>query len=112
MKNKKITAIILSIVLVLGTFGICAYAENENPFYLVLGDSIAYGSGITNSREACYGKIVADTNGNSKPPAKPGAYYLQLRINLCPDRYALSLYCFFAVKESAVNITVIRISDI
>ena len=60
---KKITAIILSIVLVLGTFGICAYAENENSFYLVLGDSIAYGSGITNSREACYGKIVADTNG-------------------------------------------------
>ena len=28
----------------------------------MLGDSIAYGSGITNSREACYGKIVADTN--------------------------------------------------
>lgn len=60
---KKITAIILSFVLVFGAFCICCYAENEKPFYLVLGDSIAYGSGITNSREACYGKIVADTNG-------------------------------------------------
>ena len=44
-------------------FTVCVYAETEKPFYLVLGDSIAYGSGIANSREACYGKIVADTNG-------------------------------------------------
>ncbi len=60
---KKITAIILSIVMLFGTFVICGYAENEKTFYLVLGDSIAYGSGISNSRAACYGKIVADTNG-------------------------------------------------
>lgn len=38
-------------------------APVENTFYLVLGDSIAYGSGLTNPKEACYGKIVADTNG-------------------------------------------------
>ncbi len=38
-------------------------APVENKFYLVLGDSIAYGSGLTNPEEACYGKIVADTNG-------------------------------------------------
>ncbi len=62
-KMKKITAIILSFVMLFGMLGICGYAENEKPFYLVLGDSIAYGSGISNSREACYGKIVADTNG-------------------------------------------------
>lgn len=60
---KKLTAIILSIIMVFGMFGICGYAQTEKPFYLVLGDSIAYGSGISNSREACYGKIVADTNG-------------------------------------------------
>lgn len=59
---KKLAAIILSIVMIFGMFGICGYAENEKPFYLVLGDSIAYGSGISNSKEACYGKIVADTN--------------------------------------------------
>lgn len=38
-------------------------APVENTFYLVLGDSIAYGSGLTNPEAACYGKIVADTNG-------------------------------------------------
>ena len=60
---KKITSILLSIIMIFCLFGICGYAESEKPFYLVLGDSIAYGSGISNSREACYGKIVADTNG-------------------------------------------------
>ena len=60
---KKLSTIILSIVMIFGILNICGYAENERPFYLVLGDSIAYGSGISNSREACYGKIVADTNG-------------------------------------------------
>lgn len=60
---KKIIAILLSSVMILGMFGICGYAEAEKPFYLVLGDSIAYGSGISNSRNACYGRIVADTNG-------------------------------------------------
>ena len=60
---KKLTAILLSLVMIFGIFAVNGYAENEKKFYLVLGDSIAYGSGITNSREACYGKIVADTNG-------------------------------------------------
>ena len=60
---KKVTAFILSIAIIFCMFTVCVYAETEKPFYLVLGDSIAYGSGIANSREACYGKIVADTNG-------------------------------------------------
>ncbi len=60
---KKLTALILSISLILCLFSVCGYAEAEKPFYLVLGDSIAYGSGISNSKDACYGKIVADTNG-------------------------------------------------
>lgn len=60
---KKLTAILLSLVMIFTLFSICGYAENEKPFYLVLGDSIAFGSGLTNSRESCYGKIVADTNG-------------------------------------------------
>lgn len=60
---KKITSLILSISIILCLFTITAHAENEKPFYLVLGDSIAYGSGISNSKEACYGKIVAETNG-------------------------------------------------
>lgn len=60
---KKFTAIVLSLAMIFCIFTVCGYANAEKPFYLVLGDSIAYGSGISNSREACYGKIVADTNG-------------------------------------------------
>jgi len=60
---KRFTAFLLSISVLLCMFGIHGYAETDKKFYLVLGDSIAYGSGISNSREACYGKIVADTNG-------------------------------------------------
>ncbi len=60
---KKLTAIILSLAMIFCIFTVCGYANDEKPFYLVLGDSIAYGSGISNSREACYGKIVSDTNG-------------------------------------------------
>ena len=60
---KRLIAFALSIVLIFGLSAFGASAADEKPFYLVLGDSIAYGSGISNSREACYGKIVADTNG-------------------------------------------------
>ncbi len=60
---KKLTAIILSVTIIFCAFAINGYAESDKKFYLVLGDSIAYGSGVSNSREACYGKIVADTNG-------------------------------------------------
>lgn len=60
---KKLTAVILSIVMIFAVLVTGAYAENEKPFYLVLGDSIAYGSGVSNSTQACYGRIVADTNG-------------------------------------------------
>lgn len=38
--------------------------ESEDALnYVLLGDSIAKGSGIVNSEEACYGRIIADTNG-------------------------------------------------
>lgn len=63
MKTKKILAIILSVMMLAGALNICAFADEDRLFYLVLGDSIGYGSGLVNSREACYGKIVADTNG-------------------------------------------------
>ncbi|MBE6812276.1 MAG: SGNH/GDSL hydrolase family protein [Ruminococcaceae bacterium] len=59
---KKIFAVLLSVLLAFGCLGIGASAE-EALHYVVLGDSIAYGSGLTNPVQACYGKIVADTNG-------------------------------------------------
>lgn len=57
---KKILSVILALTMCLSTFVTASAAEK--PFYLVLGDSIAYGSGLGNPTEACYGKIVADTN--------------------------------------------------
>ena len=42
---------------------ICAFAANEPLNYVVIGDSIAFGAGVYNSTEACYAKMVADTNG-------------------------------------------------
>ena len=63
-KTKKGLAVFLSLVLLLSC-GMIAAAEEEPPHYVVLGDSIAYGSGLSNPREAVYGKIVADTNGYS-----------------------------------------------
>ena len=61
-KIKKTIALCLCIMMLFTSLGCVAFAE-EKQFYLVLGDSIGYGSGIRNSKEACYGKIVADTNG-------------------------------------------------
>ena len=63
MKMKRLIALVLCLLLAvcLPVFG--AAAEEDAPFYLVLGDSIGYGSGLSNPKEAVYGKIVSDTNG-------------------------------------------------
>lgn len=60
---KKAVALIISLSMIFGMLCLAVSAQDEKLYYVVLGDSIAYGSGISNSREACYGKIVADTNG-------------------------------------------------
>ncbi len=60
---KRFFAVVLSVLLVFGCMAVGASAEENALHYVVLGDSIAYGSGITNPVEACYGKIVADSNG-------------------------------------------------
>ena len=60
---KKLVALLVSLSLIFGIFCFAVSAQDEKLNYVVLGDSIAYGSGISNSKEACYGKIVADTNG-------------------------------------------------
>lgn len=63
MKLKRLISLLLCLALAacLPVFG--AAAAEDAPFYLVLGDSIGYGSGLSNPKEAAYGKIVADTNG-------------------------------------------------
>lgn len=60
---KKTLSLLLSFLLLLGCLTVGASAAEEPLHYVVLGDSIAYGSGLRNPVDACYGKIVADTNG-------------------------------------------------
>ena len=59
---KKIVALLLAAVLAVGCC-LPAFAAEQPLNYLLLGDSIAEGYGVENSDEACYGRIVADTNG-------------------------------------------------
>jgi len=60
-KTTKIISVILCAVMVLSCFGVAASAESSIN-YLVLGDSIGWGAGIQNHNEACYGRIIANTN--------------------------------------------------
>ena len=60
---KKLISVILCVLTVFSFTSLLAFAESENLNYLVLGDSIAKGFGVKNSREASYGRIVANTNG-------------------------------------------------
>lgn len=59
---KKYLAIFLSIVLSVSLI-LPAFAADSSVNYLLLGDSITEGFGISNPDQASYGKIVADTNG-------------------------------------------------
>lgn len=60
--KKRVLTVILCAALLLGAVTVPAYAA-DRPVYVVLGDSIAFGSGLLNPREAVYGRIVADTDG-------------------------------------------------
>lgn len=60
---KKVISIILAMVMLLSVCIIGVSADNEKLNYLLLGDSIAHGAGILNNQDACYGKMVANTNG-------------------------------------------------
>ena len=60
---RRYISVFLCAVVLACSLGAFVFAEEEKPFYLVLGDSIGYGSGLKNSQDACYGRIVADTNG-------------------------------------------------
>ena len=60
---KKIISIFLAMLMIFSTMIIAASAKDDTVNYLVLGDSIAFGFGVENRTESCYGRIVADTNG-------------------------------------------------
>ncbi len=69
---KKLLAFVMCLCLLCGVFSTTSFAAKKIN-YLVLGDSIGYGSGIMNPNNACYGRIIADTNGfNYENEAIPG----------------------------------------
>lgn len=98
---KKVLAVVLSLVLAFSCMSIIAFAEEETVDYVVLGDSIAFGAGMINTVEACYGKIVAETNGyNYVNHSIPGITSGVLRDMLKTD----------AVLDSVKNAEIISIS--
>ncbi|MBQ9506106.1 MAG: hypothetical protein IJR51_03025 [Clostridia bacterium] len=60
-KMRSVFSVLLAAALLLCVCAVPVGAA-EQPLYVVLGDSIAYGSGLSNPTEAVYGRIVADTN--------------------------------------------------
>lgn len=62
-KAAKPLALLLVFAMLLCNSALLCFAENKTLNYLVLGDSIGWGAGVFNCEEACYGRIVADSNG-------------------------------------------------
>ena len=63
--TKRMTALLLALLLLLSCTALLSSAVGEGLHYVVLGDSIAAGSGLRNPGEANYGRIVANTNSYS-----------------------------------------------
>ncbi len=62
MKTRKLISLIIVTALLSMSLVTGALAGDKHN-YVVLGDSIAYGSGLSNPVDACYGKMIADTCG-------------------------------------------------
>lgn len=72
-KTNRIFSFLMAVIMLFGVVSVGVFALDEQKCFLVLGDSIGYGSGLKNPGEASYGRIVADSNGYSyKNDAVPG----------------------------------------
>jgi len=86
---KKVLSLVLAILMAFSV-SVCASAAKKPLNYVAIGDSIAFGSGVYNGRDACYAKIVADTNGyNYKNDAVGGFKSSQLLAFLNRDEEAI-----------------------
>lgn len=61
-KLSKFIAVVLALAMVCGVLPAFA-AEDDKPVYVVIGDSIAAGTGLDSPNVDSYGAIVANTNG-------------------------------------------------
>lgn len=98
---KKLLAVFLvfSMLAGLSTFFLSAHAASID--YLLLGDSIAAGAGVINPDEACYGKLVADTNGYS---------YTNEAVSGSPSASLLAKLQRSSVQAAVKNAEIISIS--
>lgn len=53
--TRHIVSFMLALVMLLSTAAVAAFAE-QSKNYLVLGDSIGFGSGLKNPQETCFRK--------------------------------------------------------
>lgn len=60
---KKLLSVISVILVFSLLFSFVGYCTDDKLNYLVIGDSIGRGAGVLNPDEACYGLMVANTNG-------------------------------------------------
>lgn len=58
---KKTISVLLSLVMVL-LLAVPAFAAEDRLVFMSIGDSIAKGSGLVNQPQACYTRIICDTN--------------------------------------------------
>lgn len=63
MTVRKLLSLLLAVLMLCCVTAVSSCAQEQPLNYVLLGDSIAWGAGVYNSEAACYGKIVADTNG-------------------------------------------------
>lgn len=62
-KTNKIISFLLVLVIVLCSVSVLASAQNESKQFVLLGDSIAYGTGLKNPAEDSYGALICGANG-------------------------------------------------
>ena len=60
---QKSLAVFLAALLLFSVAAFSGTAQGVQKNYVVLGDSIGWGAGVLNHDDACFGRIVADTNG-------------------------------------------------
>lgn len=64
-KTQKIISVVLALVMLMCTMSLFASAQTENTKFVLLGDSIAFGTGVSNPEVNSYGALISQANGYS-----------------------------------------------
>lgn len=62
-KTQKAVSLLLVLVMLMSAMSLFASAQDEKIKFVVLGDSIAYGTGVSNPDVNSYGALICETNG-------------------------------------------------